>query len=135
MTATENIRDWLMTAAGHRSFGNDEMYENSENAEEALRAVVGLHAEFRIFDECGHEHGEEDVKAGSAFNVSEVGYICEGGYRYSICRECCRDGDYQTEDCATYHRHTAEGPQCPTVKAIAEKLQLLLTAPDLADGR
>lgn len=128
MKTTETIRDWLMTMGGNRSFGNAEMYENSENAEEALSAVVALHGEFRIFDECGHEHTEEDVKAGRAFNVSEVGYVCEDGYRYSICRECCRDGDYQTEDCATYHKHTADGPQCRTVHAVAEKLGLLPVA-------
>jgi hypothetical protein len=125
MTTIETIRDWLMTMGGNRSIGNDDTYENSENAEEALRAVADLHAEVRIFDECEHEHTEDDVKAGRAFNVSEVGYVCQDGYRYSICRECCRDGDYQTEGCATYHEHTADGPQCPTVHAIAQKLQIV----------
>lgn len=51
--------------------------------------------------------------------------MCENGYQYSICRVCCMDsdGDYQTEDCATYHDHGADKPVCETVKAITKALE------------
>lgn len=101
---------------------------------DALRAVLELHQPRRIYDECGHEHTEEDRKASRAVAIDEVGYVCKDGYQYSICRSCCMDSDndYQTEDCATYHDHGAGKPTCPTEVAIASALGLV-SSPD-GDG-
>lgn len=85
----------------------------------AVRAVLELHAPLRIYDDCGHRHTAEDVEAGRAKNISEVGYVCEDGFEYEICHECCTDGEYQTEDCALHERPCVP---CPTVAALTQHL-------------
>jgi hypothetical protein len=86
----------------------------------ALRAVLDKHSEFKIYDECGHQHREGDP---GVLSIENVGLTCEDGYEYSICRECCTggSGEYQTEDCAS-HDHNRCWP-CDTVQAITEALE------------
>lgn len=62
-----------------------------------------LHSEYRLYDDCGHEHAETDE---GVVNVPDVGVVCQDGYMYSVCRECCTNGyGDQTEECASAHDH------------------------------
>lgn len=82
-----------------------------------IQAVVDLHKPMRIYGECGHTHQPGDP---GTLEVDDVGLVCEDGYEYTICLECCADGSAQTEDCATNHPHLDEGPcyPCPTRRAL-----------------
>jgi hypothetical protein len=80
----------------------------------AEKRVRELHAEFKIYDECGHLHGEDDP---GVIEIENVGLTCKDGYQYSICRTCCRDGDYQSLACVEHHDHTDCHP-CPTIRAL-----------------
>ncbi len=83
----------------------------------AVEAVLALHSEFRIYDECGHEHSQEEVDAGTAVNCDGADFVtCRDGYAYSVCRACCTDGWSQTEECASHHDHDCW--PCPTYRAI-----------------
>lgn len=94
---------------------------------EVLAEVAALHRPWRIYDECGHDHTDEDYEAGRCIEVSEIGYVCDDGLMYVICRECCCDYDgfnyWQTESCANGHNldHTKiVGPSlCPTSAILA----------------
>ncbi|MGW4127984.1 hypothetical protein [Amycolatopsis japonica] len=78
--------------------------------------ALTLHTEFKIYDECGHKHTAEDVDAGRAINVPDVGYTCSDGYEYSICRHCCTgDSGFQSEEC---EGHTRPCWPCSTVAAL-----------------
>lgn len=94
---------------------------------EVLAKVEALHAPYRIYDECGHEHTDEDYEAGRCVEAAEIGYVCDEGLLYVICRECCCDYDgfnyWQTETCANGHddHTTVVGPSlCPTRALIAD---------------
>jgi hypothetical protein len=79
-------------------------------------AALALHTEFKIYDGCDHEHTAEDVDAGRAINVYDVGYTCSDGYEYSICRHCCTGGSgFQSEECAGHSRPCWP---CATVAAL-----------------
>jgi hypothetical protein len=80
-----------------------------------IAAVRKLHHEFKIYDECGHKHDDQD----GSILVEEIGYVCAAGHAYSICHECCAPGDSQTEECADNHIPGECWP-CPTRKAVDE---------------
>ena len=42
--------------------------------EEVVARVEALHSPFRIYDECDHRHPDEDVAAGRAVDIPEIGY-------------------------------------------------------------
>lgn len=86
----------------------------------ALDAVLTLHREFRIYDECGHAHTEADLDAGAAIQTADM-VTCQDGYAYSICADCCRDGWGQAEECASEHDHGQCWP-CLTHAAITREL-------------
>ena len=95
----------------------DVLYEQERNAnnvhayQDRIDAALALHSEWGIYDECGHDHTEEDVRTGKAIDV-DVGFTCEEGKVQSVCRECdTDDGD------ATEATEDGEWP-CPTVKAL-----------------
>lgn len=109
----------------------------------ALRGVIEVHRESRIFDDCGHHHdyAEDGSAPAGLIEVPEVGLVCEAeGYQYSICWACCTGTDgVQSEHCASEHdqlgvqvRMTAAGKweyrgacwPCATVRAVAEALQV-----------
>ena len=87
--------------------------------------VLALHAPFKIYDECEHDHTDKEVREGRAVYIEDLGYTCESALMYVICRECCTNGDeddrYQTEECNDYHEHAADGskPRCPTAALVA----------------
>lgn len=89
----------------------------------ALLAVLNLHRRRPTYKPCGHDHenGERGVLL-----VHEVGLVCDSGYEFSVCRECCTDGDNsQTEHCAENHMPDLGGCwPCPTVRAIGAALGL-----------
>lgn len=81
--------------------------------------MLAQHTEFRIYDECEHDHQQigppEDTRSARCWNgarpiyeqgvvlVDEIGLTCN--YVYSVCSQCCTDqlhgGDQvQREDCA-----------------------------------
>jgi hypothetical protein len=77
-----------------------------------VEKVIALHTEWRIYDECGHSHTDEEVARGEAHDIPEVGITCEEGYLYSVCRLCHTDDGEARED-------TDEGSwPCPTVRLL-----------------
>jgi hypothetical protein len=82
----------------------------------AVKDVRDLHAEFKIYDDCGHHHEPGD----GVVDIEEVGLVCKDGYLYSICRECCTDGgqEYQTETCAAEHDTSRNCWPCTTRRAV-----------------
>lgn len=88
---------------------------------DALRAVLDKHSALRIYDECGHRHTRDDVTAGVAKHVENVGFVCEDGFEYTVCRECCTGGSgYQSVECADDHLLPCH--PCATVQAITDAL-------------
>ena len=92
---------------------------------DALHRVLELHAPYGIYDECDHEHTEDeaDDPHSDVRYVDEVGYVCSAGLMYEVCQECCvSEGFGQREDCADRHDHDKGKPRCPTVEALGEDL-------------
>jgi hypothetical protein len=93
-----------------------------ETAVARVAALRGLHKPFGIYEECGHDHTEEDFEAGRCIEVDLIGYTCEEGLMYRVCTHCCTDNQtfeqYQTEDCATNHEHGAGVPICKTMAIL-----------------
>ena len=86
----------------------------------AIDAVLALHQPFRIYDECDHDHTEEDIAEGRAVETGEF-VSCHDEYLYSICTACCRDAQgFQTEECADAHFH--DKTHCKTAVAISRAL-------------
>jgi hypothetical protein len=76
----------------------------------AVDAVLELHSEWRIYEECDHPR------------ILDSDYGCPDCYCYSICRSCCAgDGSGQTEQCASDHDVMHCWP-CPTYLAICAAL-------------
>lgn len=86
----------------------------------ALDAVLDQHRPLRIYDECDHDHDDDDLDAGRCIDVSEVGYTCEDGYLYSVCQACCMDDldTGQREPCADGHDHRTGDWLCETTERI-----------------
>lgn len=71
-----------------------------------ISRVLASHSEIRVYTECGHHHDEEEVNTGQAKNVDDVGFTCEDGFMYSICRSCCcDDGEHQSGTCVDDHEY------------------------------
>lgn len=88
-------------------------------AQAAIGRVRAIHKPFGIYEECNHDHTDEDVADGQAVNVNEVGLTCDDGLMYRICMECCVDGEeYQSERCMDSHEHSKVGPICATIAAL-----------------
>ena len=84
-------------------------------------AADEVHAEFRIYKPCGHQHNPDDP---GVVDIDDVGLVCADGYEYSICRACCAaDGDGQTEECADGHDHDACWP-CRPLRSLAHRLSV-----------
>lgn len=84
-----------------------------------VEAVRALHRPLRIFGDCDHHHDREDIGHDGVQLIPEVGIVCEAGYQYTICRECCTDGEFQRIDCADDHPHdTAPCWPCRTAVAL-----------------
>jgi hypothetical protein len=80
----------------------DDLTGQVAGRDETIQRVRDLHSEYRIYTECGHEETEDHN--GDPFEIDDIGWICQDGYLYSICRECCiHGGDVQTEECADFH--------------------------------
>lgn len=91
-----------------------------DEAKARIDAALHLHRDFKIYDECGHNHTDVDVVSGVAFEMPEVGYVCEQGVQYVVCRACCTEDGYQTEQCVSTHTHGAGDPSCATRIRIDE---------------
>ena len=53
------------------------------------------HREYRVYDECGHDH--RDGEPGTT-DVECIGPVCEEGYMYSVCYACHTDDGEMGED-------------------------------------
>jgi len=81
-----------------------------------LMAIGELHAPLRIYDECGHDHPEDDPARVDCHDFAS----CEEAFLYVTCRHCCAGqiwGD-QTEECASEHDHGPDRPRCPTAAIL-----------------
>lgn len=79
-----------------------------------------LHKPYKIYDDCGHDHGDEpgdESPDATVVDVDGIGLTCN--HVYSICTHCCTD-DGQTEYCASGHDHGKDKPICET-SAILDK--------------
>lgn len=128
----QQVRDGLTYMAEHPG-AVDHMLVVAERIADDARAdmrvkIEALHAPYRIYDECGHEHTDEDFEAGLCVDAAEVGYVCDEGLLYIICRECCCDYDgfnyWQTESCVNGHEdHTRLiGPGLCATRALLADL-------------
>lgn len=93
------------------------------------------HREYRIYDDCGHDHREGDP---GTCEVDDVGVCCEEGYMYSVCWAChTHDGEM--------HEHSPEEQAWPCdaakasvrIEELEEAVRTLLYRHDLvpnADG-
>jgi hypothetical protein len=90
-----------------------------------LGMIRKLHQPWGIYTECGHEHTDPDEDG--VHEVDLVGLTCDEGLMYRVCQFCCVEPGhaegFQTEQCATRHVHTTDGPVCPTV-AIVDDAQM-----------
>ena len=84
--------------------------------------VEALHKPYAICDDCDHDHTDEDVREGRAFDTG-YSYTCTDAMLYIACRSCCvgdPDDPEQTEDCVTYHEHSRDpADRCPTAALVA----------------
>ena len=80
-----------------------------------ITGLQNLHCEYRIYDECGHDHDDDDPARVDCGDFSS----CEDAYLYSVCEACCTEPDYgQTEECAASHDHGPGKPLCPTAAIL-----------------
>ena len=88
--------------------------DERDRLDAAVERVRALHRSVGIYDECDCP---DEAKSEGHLDVYEVGTTCNK--LYDICDECCRNGGYQTEDCANYHEHQlGETHLCPTISAL-----------------
>lgn len=100
-------------------------------AREALAPVRELHKPVPVYgDDCEHEI-DLDPYGGCKFEhpdgkhhyVEEIGWTCD--HSYDICKECCTDDGYQSEECATHHNHGfGPGLICATARLIYSEEEL-----------
>ena len=81
------------------------------------RDVLAIHTPVGIYDLCGHDHTAADVEAGRAFEISELGAVCDDGIRHPVCHECHTDRDGE----ATRDTMEVSWP-CPTYAAATRHL-------------
>lgn len=83
-----------------------------------IQSVQDLHSPYKIYDECECA----DKTTPGHVEIHEIGTTCS--HIYSICRECCADDGYQTEDCANYHTHElGEEHHCTTMFQLDKALR------------
>ena len=72
-----------------------------------------LHKPHGIYDECGHEHAEEDEILGIV-DAGDAGLSCKK--MYDVCTLCCdvADDGCQGETCVCDHDHGPNLPICKT---------------------
>ena len=78
----------------------------------AIRSVAARHFPWDIYTECDCKPGHRDEDEPGVVDVAEVGLVCQDGFLYSICVECCAvetpwDRN-QREECANDHDHTGD---------------------------
>ena len=59
------------------------------------RTTVAEHREWKVYDECGHEHKIGDP---GVIEVEDIGLVCSEGYGYSVCFACHTDDGDMRED-------------------------------------
>jgi hypothetical protein len=108
------------------SVGDDSYFLSPDAMRAAIEAVLELHHPFGIYDKCGHDHAEADS---GVREIHNVGLVCDEGLEFVVCSHCCAsDGYGQSEQCASEHDHGRSCDPCPTVRLIAEKLDLIVEA-------
>ena len=111
---------WLQN--GPKSLGG--LFQRSADELERLQAEVRrlrereaklreLHKPHGIYDECGHQHTEEDEILGIV-DAGDAGLSCKK--MYDVCTVCCdvADDGCQGETCVCDHDHSTDLPICKT---------------------
>lgn len=89
---------------------------------DAVRAVLDLHQEQRIYRPCGHAHPYDGDLPDGVVDIPDDAPTCQDGYITTICGECCTDTTgYRSEECTD--DHTGPCWPCRTVQAIEEALR------------
>lgn len=80
-------------------------------------AAAEVHKPFGIYEECGHDHDEQEIDGDSGVIVVEAldkPYTCNEGLLYRVCEACHTDSGEVREDtgdglwpCSTYKRMEA----------------------------
>ena len=96
-------------------YHESDLRDERDRLEVVVERVRALHRSVGIYDECDCS---DLAKTEYLLDIYEVGLTCNK--LYDICDECCRDNEYQTEECADYHRHGLpdETHLCPTIRAL-----------------
>lgn len=112
----------------HRTvdFSYDELTDYAQRTVDKVARLIAeiegpireLHSPFGIYTECDHDHDEADIENDLAFEVMEVGTVCEDGLMYRVCLSCCTGNGYQTEECVTNHEHGKDEPICKTIATL-----------------
>lgn len=75
--------------------------------------MVGEHREWKVYDECGHDHDHDGPDNPDVVDVEGVGYVCSDGLLYSVCEQChTHDGEC--------HECTPEEQAWPCDAAVAQ---------------
>ena len=112
----DQVEDETLEAGEHRgifgAFDLELMFDAGWNG--ALEGVREIHKPFKIYDDCGHDHGDDPETPNSdVVDVDGIGLTCYSVY--SICANCCAfGGDSQSEECASAHDHGPDKPICAT---------------------
>lgn len=118
VTTTTGHPAVTLERAAQAALDRAQVYRRSrdELADRVNDALV-LHRPAPIYETCPHDHTTEDLEAGRCIEVDPVGYTCDDGYMYAICRGCCTDGDgEQTGVCAD--EHAGNCWPCPTARVL-----------------
>lgn len=111
MTITDAITNELR-------LGEHSYYLSHETMRDAIGAVLQVHAPYRLYGDCGHDHDENDL---GVIERLDGQLVCDEDRVDLVCLACCTWEFGQTDHCASNHGTGACYP-CPTVRPIAEKL-------------
>lgn len=77
-----------------------------------------MHKPFRIYGECAHKDDDHERLGIKPLLVGPDDFwTCEEAFEYEICKECCTDGEFQTEECSE-HSHGKGKPICSTAAIL-----------------
>ncbi len=84
--------------------------------EAQIAAVVAIHRVDTVYDECEHDHAEEDAANGVVY-AGEAGLTC--AKVHDVCRNCCVNAlGGQSDICSDEHQHGPNEPPCRTIAAL-----------------
>lgn len=108
---------------------------------DVLAVIEARHKPFGVYDECGHQHAEEEIGIGGVVVVEELDapYTCGAGLLYTICSTCgTKNGEvYEDSDepefawpCDTHRALTGWKKAEEERRRLVEALQRISTYGD-----